>query len=192
MRNLVFVRARGGTIFEPKDVENVFIDNEQGAVCRGQQIVKSYKKSADKSEYSMINIRKEDIQDASAALNWASNGSFEFPINPSNAGLPQADGTLEAEVPGRFSPTISSNDISLIIQDWKTLSPHYPKFQDIFRSGHMNQKFLESYLDFLLNTQTEIISFLSERAGPEIKKQLKAITLPPWIKRVAELRKANN
>lgn len=121
----------------------------------------------DKSEYRLLRVKKEDVSNLQATLNWACRDSLDFHIEE----ISEEKNVVIFETPGRWIPELSEEDIHSLVDDYKSLGAMYDKRSEIF--GPLSQGLLEEVLLFLIDRQD----------GGDMRD------LPPYIRRVLQLRK---
>lgn len=163
IKNLRFVRAaEGQVIFTPKPGATIKVTtDEQGHLKPGPTIVTAYDRKADRSEFSVIRMRREDATDFISAVSWASEDMIDFTLQRYETGkfgasvpvpLESKNGLIEVTVPGRFSPSLTPDDIQEIVTDWKLLSVHFDHRREIFKSvlpGSVTEQLFYYLLDKL-------------------------------------------
>ncbi len=137
-----------------------FIPAQQGAVQFVSNGKGSHNTIADKSEWSKLAVRAEDLSNCMSALKWACVDSFDFFFNaPSN---PKARTVVEVEIPGKFVPPPSVSDTKRLVASWHALHGYYPNFRDLIKPG-LDEKLTQAVLLYLLD-----------------KDQGKAAVMPHW------------
>ena len=132
----------------------------------------------DKSQWSTLQIKKEDIKDAMIAFSWACQDYMhdfaipQYTIGPQGSSVPikYDEPVNNVEIPGRFSVQFSANGISEIIETWKVLGEHYSHYQDIFKPGN-DSKWMVPTLSYLID-----------------KVEGKDTKLPEWISHILKIK----
>ena len=145
-----------GLRFQPAQPAIIFKANNKGGHTREQ----------DRSEWTTLHLRRSDLNECMEALKWACLDSVDFFFNPPDD---RAE-IIHVEIPGRFSPELSTNDISELVRDWQILQGHYPNYADVFKS--ISGKLAETLFCYLID-----------------KAEGKPVELEPWAKRVLELKR---
>ena len=160
MKGLRFVLAHSSLILEP--------DGKGG-----------HNEIQDKSDWTKLHVKKEDLNDCMEALRWAAcHDMRDFAFNP-----PVSSGgkVVEIPIPGRFvksesqaglSSELTTEDISGICEAYRLLGSHYNNYSEIFRPIHADQ------------IVEEVLCYLIAKAEGEVNLELE-----PWVKKVFELRK---
>jgi len=126
-----------------------------------------YINQPDRSEYTKLEIKKKDLGDFSKAISWAcvDEDNF-FPVTKfKEAG----GGVVIVDVPGRFTPVITHEEISEICEDYDLLSGHFLSYMDVFNKNSL-KCFLIPALNYLIQ-----------------KSFGQNCELEPWVARVIEL-----
>lgn len=114
----------------------------------------------DKSQWSTLEIRREDVNDVIPALGFFCLDylhDFSLPRYKTKPGGGASEPILydapinRVEVPGRFNVQFSSaDDLAELISTWHLLKNHYSHYQDIFKPG-ADSKWMLPILSYILD-----------------------------------------
>lgn len=153
IRNLHFIKAEPSisTQLVPGSGSQVQREDASGQMRpTGEVIGGKYTRVAEKGEYTHVQVRSEDVKSFMSTIAWyIEEPDIYFPMKPKAAGVD----IVEIEIPGRFSPALTLDNVTEMISNWRLLSGHFLKFEDIFSEKHMS-KWLIPAMNHLLNKAT--------------------------------------
>lgn len=134
----------------------------------------------DRSQWSTLEVRREDIEDVIPALGWASLDYLHnitiprYRTEPNGSSVPVQynEAVNKIEIPGRFSIQFSADDIAEIIETWKLLRDHYAHYLDLLKAS--DSKPVSAALSYLLD-----------------KSEGKNVELQQWVKLALEVKRNN-
>jgi len=187
MDKLTYTIAHDETTFEPSATRKV-VTSQSGRPDSYHTIPVGPSKVRHRETGDMLRVLKGDVNDFLPALEWRCNKQLNIPMPPRSdrEGQPinYPGKVYEWRIPGNFSPALNEKKIHAIIQDWKLLGEHFPRYESLF--GREAQNKLLAFVEHILLRQEIILAHSTNlKMLNEIREKAQ---LPEWMKRMIEIR----
>lgn len=195
MKNLRFNHSENSMKLVPRRIETQLSDNGDGVLRKSPIVRDGYKAVPDDNDRQILKVRKEDLEHVVPALRWRTGqgevdfSTVRFEVDKKTGQskiIPHTNKICEIRLPGNFTPSLSVEDVSEIVQDFKLLGEKFPVYRDIFKKKIGENALQTGLIAWILEAQREIIASLPESKRENITK------MPAWIARVLELRKGSS
>lgn len=128
----------------------------------------------DKSSWSRLRVRKEDLAVCQQALQWACANEVG-PASSTSTGLEFRGRFVKSGSPPGGEQELSMENISAICEDYRLLGSHFPNGHSEIFKPELSSQITEAVLRYL-------IAKVEGEANPELE---------PWVRRTLELRKSS-